>query len=207
MPPVQPDAATLRLAVAPRAGLLADALLVSAGAGLVALAAQVSVHLGFTPVPITGQTFAVVLVGAALGSVRGTASLLLYLVAGVAGAPVYAAHAHGWGVFSGATGGYIVGFVVAAAFTGWLAERRLDRRVSTSISAMLNGNVVIYVFGLLWLHHWLHASWATTLTDGLYPFVAGDMIKVYLAAAALPGAWRLVGRVSRSAGGGPRRRR
>jgi len=201
---VQPQAATLRLAVVPRAGLLADALLVCGGAGLVALAAQVSIHLGFTPVPITGQTFAVVLVGAALGSVRGTASLLLYLLVGLAGAPVYAAHKHGWEVVSGATGGYIVGFVVAAALTGWLAERRHDRRVSTSLSAMLNGNVVIYIFGLLWLHHWLHASWATTLTDGLYPFVAGDVIKLYLAALALPGAWRLVAFVSRSAGAKPR---
>lgn len=201
---MQPEAATLRFAVAPRAGLLADVVLVCAGAGLVALAAQVSIHLGFTPVPITGQTFAVVLVGASLGSIRGTASLLLYLVVGLAGAPVYAGHAHGWEVFSGATGGYIVGFVAAAALTGLLAERQLDRRVSTSISAMLNGNVLIYLFGLVWLHHSLHASWATTLTDGLYPFVAGDVIKLYLAALALPGAWRIVGRVSRSAGAGPR---
>src|ERR1044071_8198019 len=115
------DAATLRLALFPRAGLLTDTLLVTGGAGLVALAAQVSIHLGFTPVPITGQTFAVLLVGAALGTVRGPASLLLYLAVGIAGAPVYAQHKHGWEVFSGATGGYIFGFVIAAAVVGALA--------------------------------------------------------------------------------------
>jgi biotin transport system substrate-specific component len=165
---MQTHAATLSHVVVPRRGLLTDALLVCAGTGLVSLAAQVSIHLGFTPVPITLQTFAVVLVGAALGSVRGVASLLLYLVVGLAGAPVYADQKHGWDVFSGSTGGYIVGFVAAAALTGWLAERGWDRRVSTAVSTMLTGNVVIYVFGLLWLHHWLEdASWAKTLELGL----------------------------------------
>jgi biotin transport system substrate-specific component len=192
---MESNAATLRLAVLPRAGLLADALLVTGGAALVALAAQVSIHLGFTPVPITGQTFAVVLVGASLGSIRGASSLLLYLVVGIAGVPVYAQHKHGWEVFSGSDGGYIVGFVVAAALIGVLAENGWDQRFSSSLSSMLIGNVVIYVFGLLWLHHYLHVNWATTFTDGLYPFVLGDLIKVFLAALALPSAWRLVRRL------------
>ncbi|MEI8105165.1 MAG: biotin transporter BioY [Actinomycetes bacterium] len=192
---MQSHAATLRLAVVPRSGILTDALLIAGGAGLVALAAQISIHLGFTPVPITGQTFAVVLVGAALGSVRGALSLLLYLLVGIAGAPVYTEQKHGWEVFSGATGGYIAGFVVAAAVTGLLAERGWDRKLSSSLSAMLTGNVLIYAFGLTWLHHSLHVNWSTTLTYGLYPFVAGDMIKLYLAAGALPGAWKLVNRL------------
>jgi biotin transport system substrate-specific component len=191
---MQSSAATLRLAVVPRRGLLTDAVLVTGGAGLVALAAQISIHLGFTPVPITGQTFAVVLVGASLGAVRGAASLLLYLAVGIAGVPVYAQHKHGWEVFSGATGGYIVGFVAAAALIGVLAENGWDRRFSSSLSAMLIGNVVIYAFGLVWLHHDLHVNWPTALTDGLYPFVLGDLIKVFLAALALPSAWRLVRR-------------
>jgi biotin transport system substrate-specific component len=195
---MQAQTATLRLAVLPRGGLVSDAVLVAGGAGLVALAAQVSIHLGFTPVPITGQTFAVVLVGAALGSLRGAASLLLYLAVGIAGAPVYAQHKHGWEVFSGATGGYIVGFVVAAALIGALAEHGWDRRFSSSLSAMLIGNVVIYGFGLAWLHHYLHVNWQTTLVDGLYPFVAGDVIKLFLAALALPSAWALIRGVKRS---------
>jgi biotin transport system substrate-specific component len=194
---VQTQTATLRLAVLPRAGLLADVLLVCAGTALVALAAQVSIHLGFTPVPITGQTFAVLLVGASLGSVRGTASLLLYLLIGLAGAPVYSEQKHGWEVFSGATGGYIVGFVVAAAVVGWLAERGWDRRFATAVSAMLTGSVIIYACGLVWLHHVVGGSWENTLTLGLYPFVPGDVFKLYLAALALPGAWRLVERVRR----------
>jgi biotin transport system substrate-specific component len=189
------DAATLRVAVLPRAGLITDLVLVCGGAAFVALAAQVSIHLGFTPVPITGQTFAVCLVGAAYGPLLGIASMVLYLGVGIAGAPVYADHAHGWEVFSGATGGYIVGFVAAAALTGYLAERRWDRRFATAVTAMLSGNVVIYLFGLPWLHHSLDVSWTKALEYGLYPFVAGDVVKVYLAALALPGAWRLVRRV------------
>jgi biotin transport system substrate-specific component len=201
---VQPEAATLRLAVVPRTGLLVDALLVCAGAGFVALAAQLSIHLGFTPVPITGQTFAVCLVGAAYGPVLGMASMVLYLAVGLAGAPVYADHAHGWSVVSGATGGYIVGFVAAAALTGFLAERRWDRRFSTAVTAMLTGNVVIYLFGLPWLHHSLNVSWAKALEYGLYPFVAGDVVKVYVAALALPGAWRLVRRLKEPEAAAPR---
>jgi biotin transport system substrate-specific component len=192
------SAATLRLAVFPRSSLVTDALLVCAGTLFVALCAQVSFHLGFTPVPITLQTFAVLLVASAYGAALGTASLLLYLLVGIAGAPVYAEHKHGWEVFSGATGGYIVGFVVAAALTGYLAERGWDRRFSTSVTVMLTGNVVIYGFGLLWLHHDLNVNWPTALEWGLYPFVPGDVVKLYLAALALPGAWKLVERVKRS---------
>jgi biotin transport system substrate-specific component len=197
---LQGNAATLRLAVLPRAGWLTDVVLIAGGAGFVALCAQVSIHLSFTPVPITGQTLAAVLVGAALGSLRGSASLLLYLLVGLVGAPVYSDHQHGWAVVSGSTGGYLVGFIAAAALTGWLAERGWDRRLSSSVSVMLTGNVVIYLFGLAWLHHWLGAhndgrSWNTTLSDGLYPFVAGDLVKVYIAAAALPVVWKLVRRL------------
>src|SRR5919199_744850 len=122
---MRPDAATLRLAVLPRAGLLADAVLVAAGAGLVALAAQVSIPLPFTPVPITGQTFAVLLVGGALGAVRALASLVLYVGVGLLGAPVYADGNHGWEILRGATGGYLVGVVVAAVLRGVLAQRRV----------------------------------------------------------------------------------
>jgi biotin transport system substrate-specific component len=198
---VQMQAPTLRHAVLPRTGLLVDALLVCAGAALVAACAQVTIY--HDPVPFTGQTFAVVLVGASLGAARGAASLVLYVLVGLAGAHVYADGKHGWDVLSGSTGGYLVGFVVAAALVGWLAQRGWDRRVSTAVSAMLTGSVVIYLFGLTWLHHWLGAnpkfgtSWSATLEAGLYPYVPGDLIKVYLAALALPGAWALVRRLKR----------
>src|SRR5919109_4259454 len=130
------DAATLRLAVFPRPGLLTDALLVLGGAGFVALAAQVSIDLPFTPVPITGQTFAVLLVGAGLGALLGLASLGLYLFVGALGAPVYADGTHGWDVITGPTGGYLVGFVLAAGLIGYLAQRRWDRRFSSAVAAM-----------------------------------------------------------------------
>lgn len=191
----RPEAATLRIAVFPRAGILTDALLVLAGTTLVALAAQVSIPLPFTPVPITGQTFAVVLVGASLGSVLGFASIVLYWLVGLAGAPVYADQTHGWDTFMGPTGGYIVGFMIAAVVTGLLAERRWDRRLSSSIAAMLTGNVLIYVCGLPWLAAEIDTGLEKTLEAGLYPFVVGDLLKLYLAAALLPGAWQLVRRV------------
>ncbi len=190
------QAATLRLAVFPRVGLVADTALVLAGTGLVAAAAQVSIP--FQPVPLTGQTFAVVLVGTSLGVVRGAASLALYLWLGVAGAPIYADGNHGWSVLTGATGGYIVGFVLAAAATGYLAERGWDRRFSSAVGAMLTGNVIIYAVGLPWLAVVLNTNLEQTLEFGLYKFVPGDLLKLYLAAALLPTAWRVVERVRRS---------
>ena len=193
---MNPHAATLRLAVFPRTGLLTDVLLVLAGTGLVAAAAQVSIPLPFTPVPITGQTFAAVLVGASLGSVRGFSSLLLYLLLGMAGAPIYSDQSSGMDVISGPTGGYIIGFVVAAALTGYLAEKRWDRKVSSAIAAMLTGNVVIYLIGLPWLAVDLGTNLEKTLEFGLYPFVPGDVFKLYLAAMLLPTAWKVVERVS-----------
>jgi biotin transport system substrate-specific component len=189
------QAATLRFAVFPRSGLLTDVLLVLGGAAFVGLAAQFSFRLGFTPVPITGQTFAVLLVGAAYGPLLGATSLGAYLLLGIVGVPLYADHTHGWSVFSGTDGGYIVGFVLAAALTGGLAERGWDKRFASSVTLMLSGSVVIYVCGAVWLHHVIGGSWNTALTDGVYPFVAGDLVKLYLAALALPGAWALVRRL------------
>jgi biotin transport system substrate-specific component len=191
---MRPDAATLRLAVFPRSNLLTNILLVLAGTGFVALAAQVSVSLPFTPVPITGQTFAVLLVGTSLGALLGLASLGLYLFVGTLGAPVYADHQHGWDVITGPTGGYIIGFVVAAALAGFLAQRRWDRHFNSAVAAMLSGNVVIYLFGLPWLAAKIDTGLEDTLEAGLYPFVVGDLVKLYLAGALLPAAWALVRR-------------
>lgn len=192
---MRPDAATLRLAFFPRSTLLTDILLVLGGTGFVAVAAQVSISLPFTPVPITGQTFAVVLVGAAFGALLGLASLGLYLFVGALGAPVYADGNHGWDVLIGPTGGYIIGFVLAAVLTGWLAERHWDRRFSSAVAAMLSGNVVIYLVGLPWLAAKLDTGLEKTFELGLYPFVVGDLLKLYLAGALLPGAWLLVQRL------------
>jgi biotin transport system substrate-specific component len=189
-----PTTLTLRHAVTGRGTTTRTFAAVIAGAALIAACAQISIPLSFTPVPLTGQTFAVLLVGASLGSLAGTASAILYLIVGALGAPVYAQHAHGWHILNSPSGGYLFGFVAAATLTGALAERRWDRRFSSSLGAMLSGNVIIYAFGVGWLAHQLHVSLARALGLGLYPFVAGDLIKLYLAATVLPLAWRYVGR-------------
>jgi biotin transport system substrate-specific component len=163
---------------------------------LVALSAQVSFHLPGTPVPISGQTFAVLLVGSAYGAIRGVTTIAAYLLVGIVGLPVFSSGTSGWEQVTGATGGYLVGMVVAAGLAGLLAQHSWDRKLSSAVASMLTGNVVIYVFGLAWLYHELpNATFASTLAAGLYPFIVGDMVKTYLAGALLPGAWTLVRKV------------
>jgi biotin transport system substrate-specific component len=183
---------TLRAALVPRPALATEAVLVLGGAGLVALCAQISIALPFTPVPITLQTMAVLLVGGSLGALRGAASLCTYVLAGIVGLHVFAQGDSGWSVVTGPTGGYLVGMIVAAAVVGALAEARWDREFRSSVSAMLTGSVAIYACGLGWLAHDLHTGLEKTLELGLYPFVVGDLAKLYVAGALLPGAWRLI---------------
>jgi biotin transport system substrate-specific component len=176
----------------PRANVwLRDILLILLGALLVAALAQVEIPLPFTPVPITGQTFGVLLVGAALGSKRGALSLVSYLSMGVLGLPFFAGGAHGWDIVIGATGGYLIGFVIAAYVIGLLAERGLERSLRTSILPFLVGTVIIYVCGVAWLTVVL-GSLSTALAAGLIPFLIGDAIKLVAAALVLPAAWKLV---------------
>jgi biotin transport system substrate-specific component len=174
-----------------------DILLVAGAACFVGALAQISIHLSFTPVPITGQTLGVLLAGAALGWRRGAAAMALYAVAGIAGVPWFAGHSSGW---AGASFGYIIGFFLAAALCGLLAERRADRSVLRSVPAMLAGEVVIYAAGLTWLALYAHLGPAATISEGLTPFIAGDAIKAAIAAALLPVAWRLAGRRNRTPG-------
>ncbi|HTX63207.1 MAG TPA: biotin transporter BioY [Acidimicrobiales bacterium] len=170
--------------------LVRDALLVVGAASLVGLMAQLSFHLSFTPVPITGQTLAVLLSGTALGWRRGAAAMALYAVAGVAGVPWFADHSHG---YVGASFGYVVGFVVCAGLCGYLAQRGADRSVWKSVPAMVAGEVMIYLFGVTWLALTLHVGVSKALSLGFVPFVAGDAIKAALAALLLPAAWKVVG--------------
>ena len=171
--------------------LVRDTLLVVGAAGFIGLLAQISIHLSFTPVPITGQTLGVLLAGTALGWRRAGAALLLYAVAGVAGVPWFADHSSG---YASASFGYIIGFFAAAVLCGYLAERGADRSVLRSVPAMLAAEVVIYAFGLTWLAIDLHLGASATIAAGLTPFLAGDAIKAALAAGLLPAAWWLAGR-------------
>lgn len=174
------------------ATLPARVLLVASGSLLIALAAQLAVPLPFSPVPVTGQTFAVLLVGAAFGARLGAATVGLYLVEGLLGLPVFApGGAVGPARFLGPTGGYLVGFVAAAYVVGALAERGWDRRLLSAALAMLVGQVMIYAFGLAGLARFLPLD--RLLAAGLLPFIPGDVVKLALAALALPAAWRIVG--------------
>ncbi len=168
-----------------------DAALVGGAAGLVGALAQISVHLSFTPVPITGQTLGVLLAGTALGWKRGTAAMAVYGLAGLAGVPWFADHESG---YVGASFGYILGFMLCAALCGFLAERRADRTVWTSVPAMVAGEAVMYAAGVAWLGAYLHVGPARAIALGLTPFLAGDAIKAAVAAVALPGAWKLASR-------------
>jgi biotin transport system substrate-specific component len=174
--------------------LLRDVLLIIGAAALTGLCAQVSIPLPYTPVPITLQTFAVLLSGAALGPWRGGAAMLLYLVAGVAGVPWFANQSSGYSGDVVFTFGYIVGFVVAATVVGALASRGADRTVSGTIAIMVLGNLIIYAFGVPWLMATTGMPLFIALESGLWPFVIGDALKIALAAGLLPAAWRLAGR-------------
>ena len=224
------DAMFPRIQADRRAAALArDVLLMAGFAGLVALSAQIAVQLPWTTVPITGQTFAVLVTGGALGAWRGMGSLSIYMLIGMIGIPVFApgspvvtgnwdvhfilpwdgSHALPWDISSG---GYIVGFILAAGLVGYLAERQWDRKPWVHFGMFL-GNVVLYVPGILWLAYligsgWEHpvahkpladliagsGTWDKALKGGLYPFIVGDLMKLLLASLTLPAAWSLVAR-------------
>jgi biotin transport system substrate-specific component len=174
-----------------------DAVLVIGFALLTALAAQIEIPLGFTPVPLTGQTFAVLAVGSALGARRAMASQMLYWMLGAVGLPFYANGASGWSTASGATAGYFFGFILASGLVGWFADQRNDRNYVSSLSAMTLGSAIIYLCGALWLAHSLNIPVASgsknAISMGVSPFLAGDVLKMALVAGVAPLAWATFG--------------
>lgn len=182
-----------------RKGVLTDAILVLGGSLFIALGARIAVPLPISPVPITGQTLAVLIVGALLGSRRGSLSVLAYLVEGIAGFPVFAGGGSGAAWLLGPTGGYLVGFVAAAWVVGWLCEHLKDGSLTGSVVILLAGSAVIYLFGLPWLSHFVGPDRALAL--GLVPFMPGDLIKIALAGLAMsqsPRVTRTYGSKSRT---------
>lgn len=171
-----------------------DVVLVVGAVLLTAASAQVVIPLPFTPVPITGQTFAVLLAGAALGPARGALAMALYWLAGAAGLPFYADAASGVQAAIGATGGYLAGFVLAGLVVGAFARRGLDRNPLGTLAAFVAGSLVIYAVGVPWLAYVLDLPLREAVAAGLLPFVLGDALKALLAAGLLPGAWRLANR-------------
>jgi biotin transport system substrate-specific component len=175
--------------------LLADTALVIGFAGLVGALAQISIHLSFTPVPITGQTLGVLLAGAALGWRRAFLSMSLYFVAGLAGLPWFAGHTSALPMIDA---GYLVGFIATGTLLGWLASRGLDRTVLRTVIAMILGELLLYAIAVPWLAIAGHFSLEQAFIYGMRPFIAGDAIKAGLAGLALPTTWRLVDRTSSS---------
>ena len=193
MQPTYP-APTIARVVVPKSAVTTGMLMVGF-ALFTALAAQIVIPIPGSPVPITGQTFAVLLAGAVLGSRAGAGSQLIYWAMGAAGLPFYSSATGGWEAATGAaTAGYLVGFIVAAWVVGKLAERGQDRTIDSALPAFLAGNTVIYVFGVTWLLISVPSITTMTqaLTVGLLPFVIGDAVKILAAGLLLPAAWKMV---------------
>ncbi len=202
---------TLSVALLPKDTILSRAALVVVAVVFIALAAQVTWDYPVLqtkagePVPITGQTFAILVTGVLLGSRLGTTAVLAYLVAGVAGAPVFADWSRYYTTFAGATGGYLIGFLPAAFIVGWFAERGWDRS-QWLLLPMLAANAIIYVPGLIWLDRWfaIMGFGVDTFEAGLWPFIPGDLAKLVAASLVLPTGWSLVGRLRSGQDNGPR---
>ena len=188
------------------ARLARQAMFVALGIVLLTVAAKTQVPMWPSPVPITLGTFAVLAIGAAYGPRLGLVTIGGYMILGLLGADVFAgssAEKFGWAYMSGATGGYLLGYILATALLGWLARRGWDRNVGWMALAMLLGNVVIYLPGVAWIHQIIAAgafdptkyasAWDQTLVWGLTPYLIGDAMKLALAALLLPAAWKLVG--------------
>ncbi len=171
--------------------LLRNVALAVIGTVIVALAAHVSVPM--LPVPMTLQTLAVLAIGAAFGARLGAASLALYAAEGAAGLPVFSPTADGYPGITGPTGGYVIGFILAAGLVGWLAERGWDRNLPKMLLATVLGGAILYVPGLAWLSTFV-GGMAKAVEYGLTPFIMGDLVKAAIAAIGFPAIWALLGR-------------
>ncbi len=189
---------SLRATVFPRSTVLTQGLFVMAGVAFIALLAQIAIPVPGSPVPVTGQTLAVLLIGTTYGARLGVLTFATYLLAGVAGAPIFAPSAtsanHGIDRLIGATGGYLVGMLIASLVLGYLADRKADQKFRTSFPALLLGDAIIFTFGLLWLQQTLDLSWAKTIAAGFTPFILGEAIKIAITATSLPLVWRRISR-------------
>jgi biotin transport system substrate-specific component len=175
--------------------LVRDVVLTLTGTALVVVLGLVAVPLPWTPVPLSLATLGVVLVSASLGPVRGAASMVIYLAVGALGVPWFAQHTEGWNFPSF---GYIIGYVLAATAVGFLARRGFDRSVLRTTLLMIIGTGIVYLAGVTWLKVYLQIDLTTALRLGATPFLAGDAIKMVIAAGLLPGAWKLVDRFEKS---------
>jgi biotin transport system substrate-specific component len=184
----------LSATVLPRTSAISKGLLVFGGALFLAALAQVVIPVPGSPVPVTGQTLGVLLLATAYGANLGAATFALYLLIGLAGAPVFANQGHGIERLIGPTGGYLAGMLIASWVLGALAGRKWDQRFLSAITTMFIGNVIIFTFGLIWLHEYTGKDWAWTFSAGLTPFIFGEILKIVIAGTSLPALWKVVGR-------------
>jgi biotin transport system substrate-specific component len=187
---------SLRQAVFPRSSALTQALFVVGGVGFISALAQISIPVPGSPVPVTGQTLAVLLIGTTYGARLGFITFATYLLAAIAGAPIFAPSetlpSYGFARLASATGGYLVGMLVASFVLGYLADRKADQKFRTSYFALLSGSVIIFAFGLTWLHISLDLTWAKTISAGLTPFIFGEVLKIAITATSLPLIWKKI---------------
>ena len=187
---------SLRQAVFPRSSALTQALFVIGGVGFISALAQISIPVPGSPVPVTGQTLAVLLIGTTYGARLGFITFATYLLAAIAGAPIFAPSetlpSYGFARLASATGGYLIGMLVASYVLGYLADRKADQKFRTSYISLLTGSVIIFAFGLTWLHFSLDLTWAKTISVGLTPFIFGEALKIAITATSLPLIWKKI---------------
>ena len=188
------SATSLRSSLIPRSTALSNAVLVVSGVLGLAVLAQIAIPVPGSPVPITGQTLGVLILGTTYGSTLGTTTFAMYILAGIAGAPVFADGGHGLDRIVGAKGGYLIGMLVATFVLGQLARFRLDQKFLTALPSMLIGTVITFTFGLVWLHQYTGETWSWTIEKGLTPFIVGEVLKIAIAGTSLPAIWRVVNR-------------
>jgi len=187
-------ATSLRTLVMPQATVRSNVALISGGVLFLALLAQIAIPVPGSPVPVTGQTLGVLLLGTTYGASLGASTFTFYLLAGIAGAPVFAQHSFGIAKVTGATGGYLIGMLIATYFLGLIARKSLDREFLTALPSMLFASTITFTFGLLWLHHFTGQSWKWTIQAGFTPFIIGEVLKIAIAGTSLPILWRFVNR-------------
>jgi len=198
MSSTRPAAHTLRTAIFPVSTAMTQALFIVGGVLFLSALAQISIPVPGSPVPVTGQTLGVFLIATTYGATLATTTFATYLLAAVAGAPLFAPSAtlpsHGLARITSATGGYLIGMLVATFVIGYLAQRKADQRFRTSFPMLILGSAIIFAFGLTWLHYSLDMSWSQTLSVGLAPFIVGESIKIAITATSLPLIWKRISR-------------
>jgi biotin transport system substrate-specific component len=183
---------TLKSAFISRSTAVTQISLILSGTVFLAIMAQISFPIPGSPIPFTGQTLGVLLLGTAYGASLGFSTMAFYLLMGALGAPIFASNSHGLERITGATGGYLIGMLLSTLVIGALAGRKWDQKLKTVIPTMVIGNAIIFSFGLIWLHEYTGENWQWVFEKGFTPFIFGEVFKIAIASTALPAVWRLV---------------